>query len=107
MIDYSRLAFRIEPMTVRDIPAIMEIEVASFSAPWSVRAYDYEVRYNDMAHYIVARPQGQSSGEGVPPIVAAPTKFPSAGKWRSRILAPCAEFCSARMIFLKETAVQC
>lgn len=57
MIDYSTLLFRVEPMTVRDIPAVMEIEYQSFSAPWSASAYDYELRYNAMAHYFVARPQ--------------------------------------------------
>lgn len=57
MIDYSTLIFRVEPMTVRDIPAVMEIERQSFSAPWSASAYDYELRYNAMAHYFVARPQ--------------------------------------------------
>lgn len=57
MIDYSTLIFRVEPMTLRDIPAVMEIEHQSFSAPWSASAYDYELRYNAMAHYFVARPQ--------------------------------------------------
>ncbi|MGE5262781.1 MAG: ribosomal protein S18-alanine N-acetyltransferase [Acidobacteriota bacterium] len=36
----------------------MEIEHVAFSAPWSARAYDYELHYNEMAHYYVARPQG-------------------------------------------------
>jgi ribosomal-protein-alanine N-acetyltransferase len=58
MIDCSSLAFRIEPMTPQDIPAVMEIEEVSFSAPWSARAYDYELRYNEMAYYFVARWQG-------------------------------------------------
>lgn len=57
MIDYSNLRFRVEPMRVQDIPAVMEIEHQSFSAPWSASAYDYELRYNAMAHYFVARPQ--------------------------------------------------
>lgn len=57
MIDYATLIFRVEPMMVQDIPAVMEIEYQSFSAPWSPSAYDYELRYNAMAHYFVARPQ--------------------------------------------------
>ncbi|MCX7840734.1 MAG: GNAT family N-acetyltransferase, partial [Anaerolineae bacterium] len=65
MIDYSTLIFRVEPMTVRDIPAVMEIEYKSFSAPWSASAYDYELRYNAMAHYFVARPQERRD---IPPL---------------------------------------
>lgn len=58
MIDYAPLAFRVEPMRSDDIGQIMEIEHVAFSAPWSARAYDYELHYNEMAHYYVARPQG-------------------------------------------------
>ncbi len=71
MIDYSNLIFRVEPMTVQDIPAVMEIEYKSFSAPWSPSAYDYELRYNEMAHYFVARPQER----GV-------ASLPASGLWR-------------------------
>lgn len=65
MIDYAPLAFRIEPMHSEDIGAVMEIEHVAFSAPWSARAYDYELHYNEMAHYYVARPQ--------PPVATQPT----------------------------------
>ncbi len=64
-LDYSRLPYRIEPMTPQDIEAVMNIELVSFSAPWSARAYDYEVRYNEMAHYYVARLQKE-----MPPVNA-------------------------------------
>lgn len=61
MIDYAGLPVRIEPMRVEDIGPVLEIERVSFSAPWSARAYDYELRYNDLAHYFVARlPDGAS-----------------------------------------------
>ncbi len=46
-------------MTPQDIDTVMAIEHVSFSAPWSARAYEYELRYNEMAHYFVARPQGE------------------------------------------------
>jgi ribosomal-protein-alanine N-acetyltransferase len=59
MIDYSRLTYRVEPMKPEDVNAIMEIENEAFSAPWSARAYDYELHYNEMAHYYVVRPQIQ------------------------------------------------
>jgi [ribosomal protein S18]-alanine N-acetyltransferase len=61
MIDYSTLAFRVEPMTLQDIPAVMQIEEVAFSLPWSVRAYDYELRYNEMAHYYVVRSQDRKA----------------------------------------------
>ena len=57
MIDYSDLPVRVEPMRVDDIGAVLEIERLSFSAPWSARAYDYELRYNELAHYFVAHLQ--------------------------------------------------
>jgi [ribosomal protein S18]-alanine N-acetyltransferase len=66
MIDYSDLPVRIEPMRVEDIGAVLEIERQSFSAPWSARAYDYELRYNDLAHYFVARLQQPPSLRGGP-----------------------------------------
>jgi ribosomal-protein-alanine N-acetyltransferase len=55
MIDYTELPVQIEPMRVEDIGPVLEIERLSFSAPWSARAYEYELRYNDLAHYFVAR----------------------------------------------------
>ncbi len=55
MIEYSDLPVVIEPMRVEDIGSVLEIERQSFSAPWSARAYEYELRYNDLAHYYVAR----------------------------------------------------
>jgi ribosomal-protein-alanine N-acetyltransferase len=67
MIDYTALTFRVDPMTLQDIPAVMEIEEASFSAPWSARAYDYELRYNDSAYYFVVRPQERAVQPRVPP----------------------------------------
>lgn len=57
MIDFSGLPVIVEPMRVEDIGQVLEIEHASFAAPWSARAYEYELRYNNLAHYFVARPQ--------------------------------------------------
>ncbi len=56
MINYANLAYHVEPMNPEDIPEVMAIEHVAFSAPWSARAYDYELHYNEMAHYFVARP---------------------------------------------------
>ncbi|MBI5030696.1 MAG: ribosomal protein S18-alanine N-acetyltransferase [Chloroflexi bacterium] len=59
------MIYRIETMTPQDVTAVMDIEIEAFSAPWSARAYDYELRYNEMAHYYSARP----TQELVTPIV--------------------------------------
>jgi ribosomal-protein-alanine N-acetyltransferase len=49
------LPFSIEPMTLADIPAVVAIENVSYSMTWPARAYDYELQYNDLAHYFVLR----------------------------------------------------
>ena len=68
MIDYSKLPFCVEPMTPQDVQAVMEIEIVAFSAPWSARAYDYELRYNDSAHYYVVRsPDDQMNFASIEP----------------------------------------
>ncbi|HEX7594235.1 MAG TPA: ribosomal protein S18-alanine N-acetyltransferase [Anaerolineae bacterium] len=79
MIDYSRLTYHVEPMTSQDLDSVMEIEHEAFSAPWSTRAYEYELHYNEMAHYYVARPH---NGKGEP--IAAPIPTPSS--WWQRLL---------------------
>ncbi len=61
MIDYTGLPVRIEPMRTEDIPEVLAIEHQSFSSPWSARAYEYELRYNDLAHYYVARLQQEQA----------------------------------------------
>ena len=42
-------------MTVADLPAVHEIERASFSTPWPARAYKTELETNRLATYIVLR----------------------------------------------------
>ncbi|MDE3089023.1 MAG: ribosomal protein S18-alanine N-acetyltransferase [Chloroflexota bacterium] len=93
MIDYTRLFYRVEPMIPQDIDPIMEIEHEAFSAPWSARAYDYELHYNEMAHYFVVRRQ---NSERVPePLpVAAPSHW--WGRWFGREKKATAGFASAR-----------
>lgn len=54
--DLKQLPVKVEPMAVSDLPQVMEIDRVAFPSPWSARAYEYELRYNDMAHYFVARP---------------------------------------------------
>jgi ribosomal-protein-alanine N-acetyltransferase len=45
----------VEPMTLADIDQVMGIEQASFSAPWSARAYRYEIVENENSTMLVAR----------------------------------------------------
>jgi ribosomal-protein-alanine N-acetyltransferase len=51
------LPYVIEPMQLRDVAEVMEIERLSFPSPWSARAYRYELRENNLSHYLIARPQ--------------------------------------------------
>lgn len=72
MLDNSSLPVQIDPMTVSDLGDVLNIERLSFPSPWSARAYEYELRYNEMAHYYVARVRhpatnGKSNGGGVLP----------------------------------------
>jgi len=48
------LPYFVRPMVLSDIEKVMEIEQASFPTPWPASAYRYELRRNDMAHYLVA-----------------------------------------------------
>ncbi len=61
MIEYTNLPIRIESMRVEDIAEVLEVERESMPAPWSARAYEYELRYNELAHYYVARLQQQET----------------------------------------------
>ena len=54
-MDYTDLPYIVEPMRLRDIKEVMEIEYVSFPSPWSARAYRYELLGNDHSHYFVAR----------------------------------------------------
>jgi ribosomal-protein-alanine N-acetyltransferase len=54
-MDYTNLPYIVEPMRLRDIKEVMEIEHDSFPSPWSARAYRYELLGNDSSHYFVVR----------------------------------------------------
>lgn len=51
------LPYVIEPMQLRDVAEVMEIERVSFPSPWSARAYRYELQENNLSHYLIARPR--------------------------------------------------
>lgn len=45
--------FLIREMNKEDIDAVLEVDIASFSAPWSKEIYEQEVNHNHFAHYFV------------------------------------------------------
>ena len=55
MSGYTDLPYTIEDMQLHDIDEVMEIEHSSFSSPWSVRAYRYELTGNSCSHFLVVR----------------------------------------------------
>jgi ribosomal-protein-alanine N-acetyltransferase len=49
---------RIVPMTVEDIPRVVEIDQLSFPLPWSSATYRYELTQNGNSHFFVALAEG-------------------------------------------------
>lgn len=49
-------AYVVEPMTLDDLDQVMEIEHQAFPAPWSVRAYRFELTENEQSTMLVVRP---------------------------------------------------
>lgn len=49
------LAVQIEPMRLRDVAAVLEVEKQSFTSPWSGAAFVSELLSNERAHYLVAK----------------------------------------------------
>jgi len=49
----------ISPMTLEDIPAVLEIEVVSFQSTWPPNAFANELRDNKLAFYFVGRLDGR------------------------------------------------
>jgi ribosomal-protein-alanine N-acetyltransferase len=53
----DHLPFVVESMTLADLDDVMQIEQVSFSAPWSARAYRYEITENEYSIMLVVRPR--------------------------------------------------
>ena len=49
------LPYVVQPMTLSDIDQVIEIEEAVFAAPWSARAYRYELASNPNSTMLVVR----------------------------------------------------
>ncbi len=56
------LLFVVEPMSLSDVEEVMAIERVAFSAPWSARAYRYEITENRHSTMVVVRPAPRSEG---------------------------------------------
>jgi len=54
----------VAPMTVADLDAVHDIEKRSFRTPWPSHAYKTELETNRLAHYVVARADGEVVGYG-------------------------------------------
>jgi len=50
--------YRLEPMRLEDLPAVVAIEQASFSNPWPEEAFIEEISKNDFSHPVVACAKG-------------------------------------------------
>jgi ribosomal-protein-alanine N-acetyltransferase len=61
----EQLPYVVEPMTLADIGQVMEIEQVSFPAPWSARAYRYEIAENDHSSMVIVRPRTAPGGRFV------------------------------------------
>jgi [ribosomal protein S18]-alanine N-acetyltransferase len=55
MVARPPMILRIEPMKVADLPAVHDIERASFAAPWPPESYRNDLETNRLAQYLVAR----------------------------------------------------
>lgn len=49
-------------MTLADVPAVHDIEVATFPTPWTLDSFYYEMNENSYAHYLVAEEDGELVG---------------------------------------------
>ncbi len=64
MEEAERVPYRVEPMRIKDIPEVVQIERESFSMVWPANSYKRELEQNRMARYIVVR---YEPGPGEPP----------------------------------------
>jgi ribosomal-protein-alanine N-acetyltransferase len=57
-MDWSAIPYVVEKMRYTDVAAVADLEKLVFTLPWSAHAFDYELRYNTMAHFLVVRQRG-------------------------------------------------
>ncbi|HEV2126432.1 MAG TPA: ribosomal protein S18-alanine N-acetyltransferase [Chloroflexota bacterium] len=61
------MPYRLERMQIRDIPAVVDIERASFSMTWPANSYKRELEQNRMARYVVVRYEPGPGEKPIPP----------------------------------------
>ncbi|HHT49327.1 MAG TPA: ribosomal protein S18-alanine N-acetyltransferase [Firmicutes bacterium] len=54
--------YKVEPMTLEDLPEVLAIEDQCFPIPWSRSAFLYELLENQRAYYCVAKAEGKVLG---------------------------------------------
>jgi len=62
-MDYSGLAYKVEPMQASDIQEVMAIERLSFPTPMPIGANRFEIRHNPRACYFVVRLQEEGEAQ--------------------------------------------
>ena len=69
-MDNSKIPYIVERMTLADVPEVGAMERMVFTLPWSNHAFEYELQYNQAAHFVVVRareaPTDRQEGEHVP-----------------------------------------
>ncbi len=53
---------KIRKMYIEDVPAVYQVEKASFTSPWTEETYEHEMKHNDYAHYFVVEIEGEIVG---------------------------------------------
>ena len=75
----ANFSLKIEPMTLADIPASLEVDHAAYGANFSPRNYRDELENNQLAHYFVLRQVSAASPEK--PALSPPAIVGLGGFW--------------------------
>ena len=62
-MDIEGSPYLVERMVLKDVPAVAAMEKLVFTMPWSARAFEYEIQYNAMAHFVVVRRKAVATSE--------------------------------------------
>jgi ribosomal-protein-alanine N-acetyltransferase len=73
------IPYVVENMAFADVPAVVALENIAFSLPWSIHAFEYEVRNNPMAHFLVVRRRAPVANGDTPPEEASRSLHPILG----------------------------
>jgi len=65
-MDNYRIPYVVERMALADVPEVGALEREVFTLPWSNHAFEYELQYNPMAHFVVVRRREVDGGEKPP-----------------------------------------